>query len=70
MDPNLRPIDARLRSGVTEDQCRRVIDCKVRDWRDDPKMAKFLRPETLFNATKFEGYLGEVTSGTREDEDE
>lgn len=54
-------IEARLKSGATVANCRGVIARKVREWGADPKMAKYLRPETLFNATKFESYLGERT---------
>ena len=57
----LEPIMARLREGATEQECKGVIARKVRDWNGDPKMAKYLRPETLFNRTKFESYLGERT---------
>jgi hypothetical protein len=35
-----------------------VIDKKAKQWKDNPDMCKFLRPETLFG-TKFEGYLNE-----------
>lgn len=56
---NLGFIEARLKAGATPDNCRGVIVRKVREWAGDPKMAKFLRPETLFNQTKFESYLGE-----------
>jgi uncharacterized phage protein (TIGR02220 family) len=52
-------IQARLKDGATEANCRGVIARKVREWGPDPKMAKYLRPETLFNRTKFESYLGE-----------
>jgi len=44
--------------------CKGVIARKVREWQDDPKLAKYLRPETLFDATKFESYLGEKWSKT------
>ncbi len=57
-DPNLRLIEARLKYGTSADDCRRVIEAKVREWRGDAKMARFLRPATLFDATKFEQYLG------------
>lgn len=53
------PIVCRLRDGATEQDCRAVIARKVREWRGDERMAKYLRPETLFNRTKFESYLGE-----------
>lgn len=60
-DTNLDFIIARLKSGVTLDVCRTMIMRKVRDWLTDPKMKTFLRPETLFNKTKFETYLADVT---------
>lgn len=56
---NLGLIEARLKSGATVDDCRGVIARKVREWSADPKMAAYLRPATLFNATKFECYIGE-----------
>jgi len=40
--------------------CKSLIAKKVREWNTDEKMAKYLRPETLFNRTKFESYLGEL----------
>ena len=54
----LRRINARLKDGFTVDDFMRVIDAKVSDWGNDQKMAKYLRPETLFG-TKFESYLNE-----------
>lgn len=59
---NLQFIEARLRSGATVENCRGVIVRQCRDWLADPSMRKYLRPATLFNATKFEQYLGEKTS--------
>ncbi len=50
---------ARLKES-TPDEIRAVIDAKAAEWRTDVKMAKYLRPETLFNATKFAGYVGEL----------
>lgn len=52
-------IRARLKEGRTIDNFKTVIDKKVNDWLEDIKMSKYLRPETLFNATKFENYLNE-----------
>lgn len=37
-----------------------VIDKKCAKWLGDPKMDIYLRPETLFNKTKFEGYISEI----------
>jgi uncharacterized phage protein (TIGR02220 family) len=59
VDSNVKLIVARLQSGATPLQCREVIFAKCQQWIDDPKMAEYLRPATLFNATKFEQYLGE-----------
>lgn len=57
---NLTLIEARLKSGVTSAQLRAVIAMKARQWSGEAIMAKYLRPATLFNATKFEQYLGEL----------
>lgn len=62
VDANLAFIEARLRSGVEVQDCRTLIARKVRDWGADEKMTRYLRPETLFNKTKFETYLAEVTT--------
>lgn len=59
VDSNLKLIIARLRTGATPLQCREVIFSKCQQWQSDPVMAEYLRPATLFNATKFEQYLGE-----------
>lgn len=52
-------INARLNDKFTLDDFKKVIDNKIRDWSNDPKMSKFIRPETLFG-TKFESYLNET----------
>ena len=51
-------IKARLNEGFTVDDFKTVIYKKAKQWMNDPKMCKFLRPETLFS-NKFEGYLNE-----------
>jgi uncharacterized phage protein (TIGR02220 family) len=53
-------IAARLKAGATPGECRAVIVRRCREWLTDPAMAKFLRPATLFNATKFAQYQGEI----------
>lgn len=60
---NLRLIEACLASGATVENCRGVIARKVREWSVRPEMRQYLRPATLFNATKFEQYLGERENG-------
>lgn len=51
-------IKARWNEGYTIDDFKTVIDKKVIEWRLDPKMSQYLRPETLFG-TKFESYLNQ-----------
>ena len=58
---NLDLLTARLATATPED-IRAVIDAKVGEWEDNPDMKKYLRPDTLFGARKFEQYLGQVGS--------
>lgn len=51
-----KTIHARLEEGFKIEDFRTVIDKKCAEWIGDPKMERYLRPETLFG-TKFEGYL-------------
>ncbi len=62
VEANIRLLAARLKE-ATPDEIRAVIDDRVSAWKGDAKMAAYLRPETLFNATKFSGYLGQLGSG-------
>lgn len=61
---NMVLIKARLKEGATVDDMRMVIAKKVRDWTPDDKMREYLRPATLFNATKFAQYRGELVVTT------
>ena len=56
---NLDPIVARLRE-FSADDIRAVIVTKCREWKADEKMALYLRPDTLFNRTKFANYHGQL----------
>ena len=60
-----RHIIARLNDGFTMQDCMTVIDKKCIDWISDDKMAKYLRPETLFGS-KFENYLSQPEKPTYE----
>ena len=51
-------IKARWNEGFRLDDFKKVIDIKTMEWLYNPKMSKFLRPETLFS-NKFEGYLNQ-----------
>lgn len=53
-------INARLSEGFTEEDCKRAIANMHGAWAHDEKMAQYLRPETIFRPTKFEGYVQRV----------
>jgi uncharacterized phage protein (TIGR02220 family) len=55
----LKPILARLKE-FTFDECRGVIVQQCKKWGGDDKMAAYLRPITLFGATNFAQYVGDV----------
>lgn len=57
---NINLIAARIKQGATVIECRQVIAKKCREWRDDPNQEIYLRPKTLFNATNFANYQGEL----------
>lgn len=61
---NTKLVAARMREGATVEQLKAVIDAKVSEWGEDPKMAAYLRPETLFGATKYAQYAGALGSAT------
>ncbi|MFS7247124.1 conserved phage C-terminal domain-containing protein [Rahnella inusitata] len=58
---SLQNMRARLREGHTLEELQLVIEYKQVHWGDSPKMAEFLRPATLFQPDKFEGYLLSAT---------
>ena len=57
-------IHARIEEGFTKDDCFTVIDNKVATWKGT-EWEKFLRPDTLFRASKFQGYLNEKPTTKR-----
>lgn len=59
---NTRLINARLKEGATPMELIGVINRKCDEWLNDPAMAQYLRPATLFNAEKFNGYVGQLGS--------
>lgn len=56
VDKTRKLIQARFNEKFTLEDFKKVIDNQTAKWLNDPKMADYLRPETLFG-TKFEGYL-------------
>lgn len=63
---NLKLINARLKEGHTHNEVIMVIDRKCSEWMNDDKMKQYLRPSTLFNAEKFNAYVGELGVETPE----
>lgn len=61
---NLSLIANRLAEGSSVDECKAVIDAKVVEWSAKPGMLQYLRPATLFNATKFAQYVGALAMDT------
>jgi len=54
---HIENISARLSDGHSIDDLKLVIAHKKQEWGSDPKMAQYLRPSTLFQAGKCQGYL-------------
>lgn len=55
---NTKLILARLKEGHIADDIKQVVDLKVAEW-SGTDFDKYLRPATLFNAEKFNQYVGE-----------
>lgn len=58
VDSNINLVKARLKNGYSLDDFKVVVDKKCGEWGNSD-MAKYLRPSTLFNASKFESYLNQ-----------
>lgn len=58
----IKLITTRLKEGYSVDDLKRVVSYKCDEWMGTD-MQKYLRPETLFRLSKFEGYLNAATSG-------
>ena len=63
---NRKFVSGRLKEGYTEADLKKVVDTMVSKWLNDSKMSYYLRPETLFNPTKFQTYINLVQ---KEDKD-
>lgn len=57
---NLSKIQSLLKQGFSQLQIIEVIQLKVIQWKNNPKMAGYLRPRTLFNDSNFENYINEL----------
>ena len=59
VESNLKPISCRLEEVKGDvEGVKMMIDRQVARWKNDPEHCEYLRPETLFNKTKFHGYYG------------
>jgi uncharacterized phage protein (TIGR02220 family) len=56
-------VSARLNEGYSVDEIKRMIDVMTSKWQNT-KMEIYLRPETLFGATKFQTYINERSNDT------
>jgi uncharacterized phage protein (TIGR02220 family) len=59
-DTNIRFIAARLEQGFNMNVLRRMVLLQVREWAEDPRNRKYLRPATLFNDEKCSQYVGQI----------
>ncbi|WP_149315790.1 conserved phage C-terminal domain-containing protein [Lentilactobacillus buchneri] len=64
-EANKRLVMARHKEGFSADDMRQVIDNQCSEWLNDNKMNRYLRPATLFQASKFEGYLNNTSIGSQ-----
>ena len=61
---NLDFIKGRFKEGYSKEEILHVINIKSSHWLTDVAMEKYLRPATLFNATKFSQYVAETEAIT------
>lgn len=65
-DSNLKFINGRLNECYTVEDLKSVIDTMISKWKGT-NMEMYLRPETLFNATKFQTYINNVEDCSSDD---
>lgn len=63
IESNRKLIRERWKEGHQLEDFQYVHRVKVASWFHDPKMRSFLRPSTLYRASKFPGYLAEPMPG-------
>ena len=56
-ETNLKIISARLAEEYTEEDLLSVNSNQCREWLGDPKMEKYIRPETIYAKKKIGGYV-------------
>lgn len=68
-ESNLQGIRNRLKEGHTVEDCKMVIDNKVRSW-SGTQFEAYIRPSTLFRPKNFEAYLNERGTVKKETHDD
>ena len=66
-DTNLSFILERIKEGYELIDFKKAVDNQVSEWLGDDKMNKFLRPSTLFQKSKFDGYVNNNINKSSED---
>lgn len=56
-DSTRREINGRITEGFTKEDFFTVHSNMIFAWKNDLKMKQYLRPDTLYRASKFQGYL-------------
>lgn len=57
---NLTLISALIKAGYSQEEIIEVIQLKTVQWKNNPVMAPYLRPSTLFKMSNFDNYTNEV----------
>lgn len=55
-------IRTQFSAGKTVEQLKQVIDLKMKEWGENPKMARYLRSSTLFHPRNIDRYIEEARS--------
>jgi uncharacterized phage protein (TIGR02220 family) len=66
-ETNLSFILDRIKEGYEFKDFKKAVDNQVAEWVNDDKMNKFLRPSTLFQKSKFDGYVNNNIKKSAED---
>lgn len=59
---NLSPIRARLKDGYTVEELKEIIQVKTLEWKNNEVMNTHLHPTTLFQPSKVDKYLNQLSS--------
>jgi hypothetical protein len=59
-ESNIRLVTARFSEGYTKQELFSLISHKVKEWKGT-KMERYIRPATLFQKSKIDGYINEIS---------